>query len=174
MNLFNPFNLFNVNKDSGKEGSGENRGGGILLLLILIAALNKGFGFFDAERNTNSRVTNTSDVVNRTEEFIGKTVTIRSKPINRIGFTSFAVSDRRFFGGDPIVVINATGARFTLPENRNAEVEVTGRVEYLDIPAVERRYKLNVRDEYYQRYIDKPAVIAQSLKIAPERERSNR
>jgi hypothetical protein len=137
----------------------------VLGILVLLAMLTRDSGFFAS--NQNSQITNTTEIARDTDNFIGKTVTIRSKASERVGLRSFTVTDRRFFG-KPIVVINATGKPFDLPQDRSTEVQVTGQVRKLDIPKIERDFKLNVQDEYYKDYINKPAIIARQIVLAPK------
>jgi hypothetical protein len=49
------------------------------------------------------------EVTDNTNELIGKTVTIRSEPVEKIGTNTFTISDEQFFGSEPIVVVNASG-----------------------------------------------------------------
>lgn len=109
----------------------------------------------------------TSEVVNRSEELVGKSVTVRSKPLQIVGSTSFTVSDRQYFGGEPILVINASGQPFDLPKGGNTEVQITGEVRNLVIPDIEREFNLKLQEEYYGDYVDKPAIIARSITLAP-------
>ncbi|BAZ08457.1 hypothetical protein NIES4071_02620 [Calothrix sp. NIES-4071] len=162
-----------VNNDS-KDGNTYDTSGcltniGVLLLLVVLAMLTRGCNFFgDEQENITSQITNTNEITRETNDFIGRSVTIRSKPVKRVGLRSFAVNDRRLFGGKPIVVINASGVPFNLPENRNVEVQVTGQVRNLNIPQIERDFKLNVQDKYYQDYIGQPAIIARYIALAPK------
>lgn len=144
------------------------RDAGILISLVIFAALARGCSLFDSEENITSRITNTSEIIRKTDDFVGKSVTIRSKVIRRVGSSSFTVKDRRFFGGKPIVVINASGVSFDLPRNQNIEVHVTGQVRNLDIAKVERDFQLNIQDEYYKDFINKPAIIARYIALAPK------
>ncbi|MBW4445286.1 MAG: hypothetical protein KME10_29785 [Plectolyngbya sp. WJT66-NPBG17] len=68
------------------------------------------------------------DVAENTNQYIGKTVTIRSEPLRKLGSNTFTMSSEQFFGREPIVVVNASGTPFVLPENQDVEVQVTGQV----------------------------------------------
>ncbi|BAZ08441.1 hypothetical protein NIES4071_02460 [Calothrix sp. NIES-4071] len=139
---------------------------GVLALLVVIAMLTRDSGFFGS--NAASQITNTSEIVRETDNFIGKSVIIRSKAVERVGSRSFTVKDRRFLGGEPLVVINASGVPFDLPKDGSTEVQVTGQVRRLNIPKIERDFKLNIQDEYYKDYINQPAVIARNITLAPK------
>ena len=109
----------------------------------------------------------TEEVAEDTEELIGQTVTIRSNALEVIEPASFVVSDQEFFGGETILVINASGETFVLPED-DTEVQVTGEVAQFVLADIESEYGLDLDPELYVEYTDKPAIIAQSLAIAPE------
>ncbi|MBE9212241.1 hypothetical protein IQ247_05870 [Plectonema cf. radiosum LEGE 06105] len=109
----------------------------------------------------------TEDVVDNTAALAGKTVTVRSEPVDKVGPASFTVSDQKFFGSEPILVINASGEPFTLPAD-DIEVQVTGIVRNLVVADIEREYDLDLDTEYYTDYENKPAIIAQSIALAPD------
>ena len=109
----------------------------------------------------------TEEVAEDTEDLIGQTVTIRSNALEQIEPAAFTVADQEFFGGEDIVVVNATGAPFVLPED-DTEVQVTGEVAQFVLADIESEYRLDLDPNLYVEYSDKPAIIAQSLAIAPE------
>jgi hypothetical protein len=137
----------------------------VLISILLIAVVVR--LSYSGNTAAPTALVNTYDVSQNTEDFLGETVTIISKPIQKVGVSSFTVTDERFFGGEPIVVVNATGVPFDLPDNSNVRVQVTGDVRNLNIANVERFYKLNLQDEEYTEYINKPAIIAKSMMVAP-------
>ncbi len=160
------------NDSKGKSASNDRSQGtrdiGVLAVLAVLAMLTKNSGAFGSNDNISSKITNTTEITRETDDFAGKSVTIRSKPVERIGVRSFTVTDRRLLGGKPIVVVNASGVPFDLPKDRNTEVQVTGQVRKLDIPKIERDFKLNIQDEYYKDYINQPAIIARDITLAPK------
>jgi hypothetical protein len=89
-----------------------------------------------------------SEIVNNTDEFVDKTATIKTRLIQKVGLSSFTVSDARFFGGEPIVVVNALRVPFNLPVDQNTEIQVTGQVRNFVIPEIEREFKLKLQNEY--------------------------
>ena len=107
------------------------------------------------------------EVTDDTEDLIGQTVTIRSDALEVIDPASFIVGDDDFFGGEEIIVINASGKTFELPED-DTEVQVTGEVVQFVFADVESEYGLNLDPDLYVDYEDKPAIIAQSLAPAPD------
>ncbi|MFH7024894.1 MAG: hypothetical protein ACHBN1_05700 [Heteroscytonema crispum UTEX LB 1556] len=156
---------------------------GIMLTLVLMAAYVRGCDFNGSRASVPPGLVNTSQIAENTDDFLGKTVTIKSKPIQKIGLSSFTVndnrenrdksdnsnnSDRSSAETEPIVIVNASGVPFNIPSDRNTEVQVTGQVRNLDIPTIERDFKINLQDQYYTDYINKPAIVAQHIAIAPK------
>ncbi|MBD0388145.1 MAG: hypothetical protein ICV54_16955 [Nostoc sp. C3-bin3] len=137
---------------------------GVLVFLVAIALIVRSCSFFEAKPT----ISNTSEIVENTEEFIGNSVTIQSRVIRKIGSSSFTVSDARFFRGEPIVVVNASGVPFNLPFDQNVKVQVTGKVRNLVISEIEQEFNLNLNDEYYKDYINQPAIVARYIILAPQ------
>lgn len=154
-----------------KTNTGSKRGFGdlgVLIALSLLAATFRGCNFSQSEATPASKLVNTSEITYNTNEFLYRTVTIRSKALDKVGLASFTVKDKQLFDSEPIVVVNASGVPFNLPADRDIEVQVTGSVRRLNIPQIERDYNLNLQDQYYKKYINKPAVIAQEIKVVPQ------
>ncbi|MGH7998106.1 MAG: hypothetical protein ACREPR_01385 [Brasilonema sp.] len=138
----------------------------VIVSIVLIALLVK-VGYSSNNTAAPTPVIDTYEVSKNTKNFIGETVTVRSQPIQKVGLTSFTVSDQRLLSGEPIVVVNASSVPFDLPTDSQTRVQVTGDVRNLDIPNIERDYKLNLDNESYKDYINKPAIIAKSILLAP-------
>lgn len=107
------------------------------------------------------------EVVGETENLIGKPVTIRTEVIEKIAPSTFTVSDQAL-GGEPILVVNATGETFVLPEGDEPQVQVTGEVQRFVLADINREYDLDLQPDLYTEYEDRPAILAQSLALAPE------
>ena len=110
----------------------------------------------------------TEEVANNSAQLDGKTVTVRSEPKGKVGPTSFTVEDEKFFGSEPILVVNASGEPFTLPADDDTEIQVTGIVRNLVIADIEREYSLTLDKQYYAEYENKPAIVAQSIALSPD------
>ena len=150
--------------DNRQEGFGDV---GVLLTIVLIALVIRVGNLTQSNTDVSSKIINTSEIVDNTSAYMGKTVTIRSKPIQKNGLTSFTVSDRRFLGKQPVLVVNASGVPFNLPADRNAEVLVIGQVRNFAIPEIEQEFNLNLQDQYYTNYRNKPVIVAQSVAVVP-------
>jgi hypothetical protein len=110
--------------------------------------------------------TTTEDVVDNTAQLIGQNVTVRSEPVRKLGPSTFTVSDNRFFGNESILVVNASGKPFVLPES-GQDVQVTGTVRNFVLADIERKYNLGLQPNLYAEYENKPAIVAQSIALAP-------
>lgn len=109
----------------------------------------------------------TEEVSNKTNALLGQTVTVRSEPVKKIGPNSFTISDEQFFGSQPILVLNASGKPMVLPQG-DTEVQVTGKVTKFVRAELERDFDLDLDPEVQVEYENKPAIVAQSIALAPE------
>ncbi len=139
------------------------------LAISLIAGLMGACAEDTPVTQTPSGATNvqTEDVADDTANYIGQVVTIRSEPLDVVGDNSFTVSDEQFFGTEPILVINASGEPLLLPED-GVDVQVTGEVRNFVIADIEREFGLTLDQTLYVDYEEQPAIIAQSIALAPE------
>ena len=137
------------------------------VLLALALTILPACSFNNETPKDLSNVT-TREVLNHTDQLIGKTVTIRSEPIGKVGPSSFTLNDPRLFGNDPILIVNATGKKFDLPADSGADVQVTGIVRRFVLAEVEREYNLNLDKESYLGYENEPVIIAKSMAPAPD------
>jgi hypothetical protein len=89
------------------------------LALGLMAGLMGACAENAAQRETSDGSTNvqTEEVAENTEGYIGQVVTIRSEPLEKIGDSTFTVSDKRFLSSEPILVINTSGAPWFCPKS---------------------------------------------------------
>lgn len=109
---------------------------------------------------TSEEVANLSE---NPEQLIGQEVTIRNPVETVVDPNGFVLTSD---GGDPILVVNATGSAFELP-GREIPVQATGKVESFIPGEAEKKYGLKLDQNLYQSYDRKPVIIAQSLALAP-------
>ncbi len=110
----------------------------------------------------------TEEVADGAEGLIGQTVSIRSEVEQTVGDASFLLEDKQLFGGEDVLVINASGEPFVLTEGDDTDVQVTGEVAQLVIADVERDYGLALDPTLYVDYEDRPVVIAESIALSPD------
>ncbi len=109
------------------------------------------------------------DLTENVEAYVGRTVSVRGNAGDTVGNDSFLLQDDRLFGGDEILVFNATGTPFILPTGEFTEdVQVTGEVRQFVIADVERAYGLSLERNLYTDYENRPAIIAESIALAPD------
>ena len=163
--MFN-FGRDNVKSDNSQSGNLLNglRQAWLLIFLVIMAVFIRGGNLFGESAN----VTNLAEIADHTDEFMGKSVTIKSTASQQVGQSSFTINDQKLLAGQPLVVINASGKPFDLPSDQNTSIQVTGQVRNLSIPEIEKEFNLNIQDEYYSDYVDKPAIIARHLALAPQ------
>ncbi|MBD2771579.1 hypothetical protein [Iningainema tapete] len=136
----------------------------VLIALALALALLK--NCYNNQEVISPDIETTSEVAQKTQELSGKTVTIRGKIQQKVGSSSFTVSDRQFFSV-PIVVVNASAKPFDLPVNKSVEVQVTGLIRNLVISSLERDFNLRLPEQEYKNFINQPAIIAKSILLSP-------
>lgn len=100
------------------------------------------------------------------ETLIGQMVTVRSAVQETVGDSSFLLETD---GGESILVVNATTAPFAVP-TEEIPVQVTGEVAEFVQTDVESQYGLELDDTTYGEYEGQPAIIADSLALAPTTE----
>ena len=135
------------------------------LFAVTLAACNNNSEPRAEVPDTNVKAQEVSD---NTAQLIGKTVTVRSQPIKKLGPSTFTISDKQFFGSEPILVVNASGKVFQLPADQNTPIQVTGTVRNFVIADINRDYNLGLDPNLYREYESRPAIVGQSLALAPK------
>jgi len=111
------------------------------------------------------------ELTGNVEEYLGRTVSVRGEADDPIGEVAFVLQDDQLFGGEEVVVFNASGTPFLLPEGEiTDEVQVTGEVRQLVIADFEQEYGLDLDPDLYVEYEDRPAIVAESIAFAPDPE----
>lgn len=111
------------------------------------------------------------EITGNVEEYVGQTVSVRGEAERAVGDSSFLLQDDQLFGGNEIIVVNATGKPFVVPDDEPTdEVQVTGEVRELVVADLEREYRLDLDPTLYAEYENRPAIVAQSIAFAPDPE----
>lgn len=110
----------------------------------------------------------TADVTASTQKLIGQFVSVRNDIQELVGEANFTLDDDRVFGGETIIVINKSSLPFPLPEGESTEVQVSGTVAQFVRADIEREHSLELDPNLYEKYENKPAIIAQSVVLAPD------
>jgi uncharacterized protein YdeI (BOF family) len=109
------------------------------------------------------------DLTGNIEDYLGQTVSVRGDAVETVGENAFIIRDDRLFGGEEVVVFNATGAPLVLPRGGATErLQVSGQVREVLIDELGQQYGLTLDEETYGQYENSPAIIAESVALAPE------
>jgi len=138
------------------------------IAFVLTALLLPGCTTGNEEIQEGKNNVTSEDVVENTEDIIGKEVTIRNIVEQKVGNLGYVVQPEEM-GGESILILNATQAPFQLPEQQEMPIQVTGEVAQLVIADIETEYGVELGDEYVE-YEDRPVIIAESLALAPTTE----
>ena len=108
------------------------------------------------------------EIADNTGEHIGEEVTIRSTVEKAVDDSAFLLKDDNYFGGEGILVVNASGEAFVVPDVGDSEVQVTGKVESFAIATAPETYGVELSPELYGEYENKPVIVAESIALAPD------
>ncbi|MEQ8383106.1 MAG: hypothetical protein RH949_12150 [Coleofasciculus sp. A1-SPW-01] len=135
------------------------------IAFALVALLLPGCTTGNEEIQEGKTNVTTEEVAENTEDIIGKQVTIRNTVEQKVGDFGYVVQAEEL-GGESILILDVTESSFQLPEDQEMPIQVTGEVVQLVIADIETEYGVELGDEYIE-YEDKPAIIAESLALAP-------
>ncbi|HHP7231348.1 MAG TPA: hypothetical protein ACFCUY_10885 [Xenococcaceae cyanobacterium] len=100
------------------------------------------------------------------EDYVGQMVTVRSEVEEELGESGFVLEADEFFGGEPFLLLNAGAVPVTRP-SEDIAVQGTGTVREFVIADIERDYGIDLDEELYIDYENRPVVIAESVALAP-------
>ena len=112
-----------------------------------------------AEDRTNVTA---EDVAEEPAEVPQETVTVRGEVEEIVDDSGLLMQTE----GESILVINATGIPFVAPTD-NIPIQATGESVQLVVADIERDYNLTLDPTLYADYENQPAIIAESLALAP-------
>ena len=148
-------------------GKGAERASALVALtalLALSACTNPQATTTPAEESNVS----SEELTEETANYIGQTVTVRGEVENIVSDIAFLMADDEYFGREGILVINAGGEDFLVPDVGDTQVQVTGEVETFVMSTAADAYGLTLSPELYEDYENKPVVIAQSMALSPD------
>lgn len=108
----------------------------------------------------------TQDVVDATPDLIGQQITVRNVVTDTVGNEGFIVESDT---GEPVLVLNATGEPFQLPDP-NIPIQTTGIVEEFSAERIRNQYGLTLDQNVFAGYEGQPTIVAQSIALAPNPE----
>lgn len=139
--------------------------GGIFLVAASLLSSCSTLSSTDEIQEGQTNVT-TEDISSDVSNLIGQQVTIRSLVGETVGEGGFVVEPEN---GEPILVLNTTGVPFELP-GADVPIQVTGEVQSFVATDIENEYGLDLDEGLYADYEGQPAIVAQSLALAPNPE----
>ncbi len=110
----------------------------------------------------------TENISSDPDNFIGEMVTVRGdvKEVDTSRDT-FLMDDERFLTSEGILVINATGETFVIPNPDEMQAQVTGEVRLFTLVDINTAYGLDLDPALYVEYENQPAIVAESLALSP-------
>lgn len=133
-----------------------------LMAMLLPACAKSGPQLTVRDRNVTAQA-----VSQMTNALIGQRVTVRGEIKKLVSGNAFTINDEQMFEGQEILVVNASSAPFTLPDD-DIELQVTGEVRKFNIANLAKEFDLSLQPEAYLDYKDRPVIIAQSIALAPK------
>ncbi len=109
----------------------------------------------------------TEDLSENLVAYLGETVTVREEVEELVGDYAFLLDDDQLFGGEEILIINASGQPVDLVEGDDTDVQVTGEVRELILADLEAEYGFDLDDEVFVDYEQQPTIIAESIALSP-------
>ncbi|MGC1309219.1 MAG: hypothetical protein WA885_18510 [Phormidesmis sp.] len=110
----------------------------------------------------------TDEIVDETASLVGEEVTIRAEVEAAVDESSFLIEDDEYFDGDGILVVNASGEPFLIPDVGDSKVQITGTVETFVMETAASEYGLTLTPELYEEYESKPVIVAKSIALSPD------
>lgn len=135
-----------------------SRGQAIILavLVVVLPACNQSVS--SGSNTTISEIANDSNT-----DLIGKTVTVSGEIEEVISPKAFTIEGDQLFKDPEMLVVNATEA----PIIEDTLVQVTGTVSELVGSEIERKFDLNLAQEFEVEFRDKPVLIATAVILTP-------
>lgn len=99
-------------------------------------------------------------ITGNVDEYIGQMVTIRSEVASELDELGFILQ------GEEFLLLNAGAEPVMLP-GEDVPVQATGMVREFILADIESEYGIDLDDELYVDYENKPAIVAESLALAP-------
>lgn len=108
------------------------------------------------------------ELVDDTSEYVDEEVTIRAEVESVIDEFSFLMISDDYLDGEGVLVINASSEPFLILDVGDSQLQVTGKVQSFAMLQVAEEYGLTLEPELYEKYEEKPVIIAESIALAPD------
>lgn len=109
------------------------------------------------------------EIIDNTDNWIGKTVTITGKIDEVKDDSSFTLEGDNYFDSDRVLIINDSGAALPEMPKENITLRITGRVDQVQgIEYFDSSTGADADDSTINGFEDKPAIYADSIVLAPD------
>lgn len=115
------------------------------------------------EGKTNATI---EKITGNIDEYIGQMVTVRGGVEEELDESGFVLQADEFFGGEEFLLLNA-GAEPVVRPSDDIAVQGTGTIREFIIADIESEYGIDLDDELYVDYENLPAMVAESVALAP-------
>lgn len=128
----------------------------LAVLVVVLPACNQSVS--SGSDITISEIANESNT-----DLIGKTVIVKGEVEEVISPKAFTIEDDQLFKDPEILVVNVTKA----PIVEDTLVQVTGTIREFVGSEIEKKFDLNLTQEFEVEFRDKPALIATAVVLTP-------
>ncbi|BAU64197.1 unknown protein [Stanieria sp. NIES-3757] len=148
---------------------------GLVLLTAIALPLTSSAYFTNAKAQENGSIDSAKEVENvsdNVDQLLGQTVTIRGSIDKVMSEEAFILENQPFpqdvVDKDRVLVINTSDSSIPgLPEEDD-KLQVRGTVGKFVLADVEQKYGLDLNDELYVDYENKPVIFANYVALSPE------
>ncbi|MBE9099820.1 hypothetical protein IQ267_10245 [filamentous cyanobacterium LEGE 07170] len=108
------------------------------------------------------------ELTDNLEAYLGETVSVREEIAEVVGEYSFTLENSELFGGEQVLVINASEQGLELVDGEDTQVQVTGEVREFLMADFESDYGLGFDPDIFGEYEERPVIVAQSVALSPD------
>lgn len=153
--------LYKQNKDSVTSGWHIQRVIPLLFLPVLLAACSEP----EPRASAPEKGASVESVADKTQQYIGKTVTVDGAIEKQVSQKAFIIKDKEFLGGEDVLVVSAKEA----PIIPNTFTQVTGTVRQVTtITDIEKEYGFDLDPQLEVELRDRPIIVAQTFALKPD------
>ncbi|PSN14879.1 hypothetical protein C7271_21350 [filamentous cyanobacterium CCP5] len=108
------------------------------------------------------------EITDALERYEGTLVTVREEISDVVGEYAFLLDEDDFFGGEELLVINASGTPIEIPADPGVAVQVTGVVRELMIADINEEFDVDLDPDLFVDYEQQPVIVAESAALSPD------
>ena len=101
---------------------------------------------------------------------VGERTALRGSFDQAVDESAFELREETLFPDDAVLVINVSGADYTLPGDEETELWVVGTIVMFERAAVSEQYDLVFDSEVYDEYEGRTVILADYIALAPDPE----